>query len=463
VLVGAGDIAYCDKVEHQATAALLDRILMAHPGATVFTAGDNAYPNGTAEEFANCYEPSWGRFKARTRPSAGNHDYYTAHGAPYYAYFGANAGPAGRGYYSYDLGDWHIISLNSNLRESTGSVQEEWLRRDLAANPKVCTLAYWHHPRFSSGPHGNNRRASALYQALYDHRASVVITGHDHHYERFAPQDPQGEADPTGIRVFIVGTGGASLRPIRHLQPNSEVHNTTTHGVLKLTLRPTSYDWEFIPIAGQTFRDSGSAPCVTASPPPAGTQVTLRAVDGWDSKRQKTLAKRGKLSAVTMIDDAWVEVAPNHFLSLRFSPLRSNGTIQQAKMNVVYRVEDTFAQNALVLQAGGGPLTSPAVAQELAPAVRPGEASHQTVEWDVTAWAQSAARVNDLKLVIRNLDPNGKIVKVDRASLAVTFGAPPASPAVADPRHTLPPGRPGQQAGEDIGAGGQGLGGVGKR
>ncbi len=259
VLVGTGDIASCGSNGDEATAALLDRI----PG-TVFTAGDNAYDDGTAVEFARCYEPSWGRHKARTRPAPGNHDYETAGAAGYFGYYGLNAGPPGRGYYSYDLGDWHIVSLNSNISMNAGSQQEVWLRADLATSSKQCTLAYWHHPRFSSGVmYGNHPSTQPLWQALYEAGAEVIISGHEHNYERFAPQTPRGAADPAkGIRQFVVGTGGESLYDDQHTpEPNSEVFEGTTYGVLKLTLGPDAYSWEFVPIAGKSFRDSGSGSC----------------------------------------------------------------------------------------------------------------------------------------------------------------------------------------------------------
>jgi hypothetical protein len=257
VLVGAGDIAECANLEgSQQMASLLDQI-----DGTVFTAGDNAYNAGTAQEFRRCYEPTWGRHKARTRPAPGNHDYGSPGALPYYAYFGENAGPDRRGYYSFDLGAWHIISLNSNIPVSAGSPQEKWLRADLAEHRAVCTLAIWHHPLFSSGPHGNNPRMKDLWRALYDFGADVVINGHDHDYERFAPQDPDGQADPQGIREFVVGTGGASAYPFILIKPNSEVRRSYVYGVLKLTLHPTSYDWEFISTQGQTFGDSGTASC----------------------------------------------------------------------------------------------------------------------------------------------------------------------------------------------------------
>jgi hypothetical protein len=259
VLVGAGDIATCSGTGDEATANLLDGI-----AGTVFTTGDNVYPDGTSAEFANCYDPTWGRHKARTRPSAGNHDYHTQGAAGYYSYFGAAAGDPSKGYYSYNLGDWHIIVLNSEISAGANSAQVQWLRADLAAHPVACTAAYWHKPRFSSGEHhGSSTSMRPLWQALYDFGADVVLAGHEHNYERFAPQDPEGVADPArGIREFVVGMGGRSHYAFGTPIANSEVRNADTYGVLKLTLHPTSYTWEFIPEAGKTFTDSGTASCV---------------------------------------------------------------------------------------------------------------------------------------------------------------------------------------------------------
>lgn len=257
--VGAGDIAHCSSTGDEATALLLDGI-----AGTVFTLGDNAYEDGTATEFANCYEPTWGRHKARTRPSPGNHEYHTPGATGYYDYFGASAGPSGLGYYSYDLGDWHIISLNSNISMSVGSVQEQWLRADLAASTKQCTLAYWHHARFSSSAvHGNHPQTQPLWQALYDAGADLVLSAHDHLYERFAPQTPAGVADAaSGIREFVVGSGGRSHYAFAATpDANSEVRNSDAWGVLKLTLSAGAYSWQFVPVAGMTFTDSGSGTC----------------------------------------------------------------------------------------------------------------------------------------------------------------------------------------------------------
>lgn len=257
VLVGAGDVAVCTGSGDEATAALLDGI-----SGTIFTTGDNAYPNGTASDFQNCYDPSWGRHKARTRPSAGNHDYDTPGAAAYYAYFGSRAGDASKGYYAYDLGAWRIVVLNSNLQTNAGSPQLQWLAADLAANPRTCTLAYWHHARFSSGTHGNNPAMKPFWDALYAAGVDVVLVGHDHDYERFAPQDPNGAADPVnGIRQFVVGTGGSTLRGFPTIAANSEVRYSSSWGVLKLTLYSSRYEWRFVPTAGSGFSDTGSASC----------------------------------------------------------------------------------------------------------------------------------------------------------------------------------------------------------
>jgi len=263
VLVGAGDIADCaDLSGAEATAKLLDNI----PG-TIFTVGDNVYPDGTVQEFHDCYGPTWGRHKWRTRPSPGNHDFHFGSGAPYFDYFGAAAGDPKTGAYSYDLGAWHIVVLNSECWPAggcgPGSPQEKWLRQDLQAHPAACTLAYWHKPLFSSGgSHGNDSATHAFWLDLYAAHAALVLNGHDHDYERFAPQDPSGKPDPErGIREFVVGTGGKSHRPFIIPVPQSEVRNADAFGVLKLTLHPNSYDWEFIPEAGSDFHDSGSGVC----------------------------------------------------------------------------------------------------------------------------------------------------------------------------------------------------------
>jgi hypothetical protein len=262
VLIGAGDIADCkDLSGAEATAKLLDQ-----NAGTVMAVGDLAYPDGTKENFV-CYDKTWGRAKARTRPAAGNHEFHSAGGTPYFDYFGATAGDPKTGYYSYELGAWHIIVLNSECLDvggcEAGSPQEKWLRADLTSHPVACTLAYWHKPLFSSGgAHGNDLTVKPLFQALYEANADVVINGHDHDYERFAPQDPEGSPDSKrGIREFVVGTGGKNHRPFGATKPNSELRDATAFGILKLTLKPNSYDWEFIPEAGKIFTDSGSGMC----------------------------------------------------------------------------------------------------------------------------------------------------------------------------------------------------------
>jgi acid phosphatase type 7 len=263
VLVGAGDIADCDSPASAETAKLIEGI-----AGNVFTAGDNAYPNGTADQFAQCYDPTWGQFKARTRPAAGNHDYQTKGAAGYLGYFGSAAtNKDGKTWYSYDLGRWHVLVLDANCTEvevggcGTASPQGQWLTADLAASKARCTVAIWHQPRFSSGVHGNDLAVSPFWDALYAAGVDVVINGHDRDYERFKPQTPSGATDlERGIREFVVGTGGEALRVFGIDKPNSDIRAAVDHGVLKLTLHPTGYDWAFVSVTG-IFSDSGSAAC----------------------------------------------------------------------------------------------------------------------------------------------------------------------------------------------------------
>ena len=260
VVIAAGDIAQCSSTGDEETAALV----AANPTATVLTLGDNAYPKGSARDFASCYHPSWGTFKARTRPVPGNHEYRTDGAADYFTYFGAAAGDPTKGYYSFNLGMWHIVALNSNCKDiacEAGSAQEQWLRADLAANRHLCKLAYFHHPRFSSGQHGASPLVDGLWQALYDGGVDVVLNGHDHNYERFAKQNPDGVADVRGIRQFVVGTGGAERRQFRQIVPNSQVRHDASSGVLRLKLRTNAYEWQFLPGPGTTFTDSGVSAC----------------------------------------------------------------------------------------------------------------------------------------------------------------------------------------------------------
>jgi hypothetical protein len=262
VLVGAGDISSCDTNADAATAALVAAV----PG-TVFTLGDHVYDKGTTALFSRCYAPTWGRFKSRTRPAVGNHDYLVPGAAGYFDYFGSAAGPRGKGWYSYNRGSWHIVVLNSNCAEVggcyAGSAQERWLRADLAASKAPCTLAYWHHPRFSSdNDHGNESEVGPFWRALYENGADVVLNGHAHDYERFAPQTPGGRANSAlGIREFVVGSGGVNHYGFKAAQPNSQVRNATTFGVLKLTLHASGYDWRFLSVPGKRFTDTGSGSC----------------------------------------------------------------------------------------------------------------------------------------------------------------------------------------------------------
>ena len=272
VLAAAGDIADCASPNDEATAALLGTM----PGATVAALGDNAYPHGSTQDYTNCYDPSWGAYKGpqeapQTRPAVGNHEYETAGASGYFNYFGTAAGDRSKGYYSYELGSWHVVVLNSNctqLKKLAGdgctatSPQVQWLQADLAAHPNACTLAYWHAPRFSSNQ--TSTPFGPFWNALYKAKAEVVLNGHIHNYERFAEQTPGGVSKPgRGIREFVVGTGGAALKAFNTIRANSEVHDANTYGVLKLTLHASSYDWEFVPVAGQSFPvpESGTTKC----------------------------------------------------------------------------------------------------------------------------------------------------------------------------------------------------------
>jgi LysM repeat protein len=266
VILAAGDIAKCNREEDALTGYLLDL----NPGI-VLSIGDNAYEAGSLQEFTDCYGPTWGRHLDRIYPVPGNHEYLTGGASGYYTYFGDRATPLEpgctaecAGYYSFNYAGWHIVALNSEIPSDPGTPQEQWLRADLAANPAVCTLAFWHKPRFSSGV-SLGGTGQGLFNALYEYGADIVLSGHDHNYERFAPQDPGGKLDlERGIRQFVIGTGGNGLRGLRFIQPNTEASDSDTWGIVKFTLRADGYDWEFLPIPGQTWTDKGSANCVTA-------------------------------------------------------------------------------------------------------------------------------------------------------------------------------------------------------
>jgi hypothetical protein len=271
-VLAAGDIGSCGSDSDEATAQILD----ANPAAAVLTLGDNGNPDGTASDFEECYDPSWGRHKARTHPSPGNHDYHTGGAAGYFEYFGAAAGQPGQGWYSFDLGGWHIVSLNGNCSEVGGctrsSPQGQWLAADLAAHPTVCALAYWHQPRFSSGTkHGSSTATRDLWAIFQEHGGDVILNGHDHVYERFARQDQDGNATPSGVREFIAGTAGQSLYDFGTPEPNSEVR-IVSHGVLELTLTATSFLWRFLP-SDTALTDSGAERCSGAPPPSGGCGI----------------------------------------------------------------------------------------------------------------------------------------------------------------------------------------------
>jgi alkaline phosphatase len=260
-LVGAGDIAGCDFAADRATAKLLGKTK-----GTVFTLGDNAYPHGTRQQFRSCYAPTWGKYKKRTRPAVGNHEYDISAGAkPYFEYFGKKAGKPGRGYYSYDRGSWHIVALNSNCEEvgcRSRSRQARWLRRDLANNRSRCTLAYFHDPLYASGTGYDSPEVRRFWTILHNRSADVILSGHAHRYERFAPITPRGKRSARGIRQFIVGTGGAPGGAQKGPNdPRVQAKRIGTPGVLKLKLGSGHYRWKFVPVAGRTFTDSGRDRC----------------------------------------------------------------------------------------------------------------------------------------------------------------------------------------------------------
>ena len=272
VLVGAGDIVWCqDQRGAAATAKLIENI----PG-TVFAAGDLVYDAGTPRQFQACYNGTWGKFKDRTRPALGNHEYAERRAIPYFVYWGDKAGPRGKGYYSYELGAWHVVVLNTNCEAldlggcGEGSPEELWLREDLRRHRDACIVAYGHHALYSSGffrSHAVHPELKRLWEDLYAAHADLVLAGHEHSYERFAPQDPEGRLDPDhGIREIVAGTGGRSHDPLGLPMANSEARNSDTYGVLKLTLAPAGYTWEFVPEEGGTFRDSGEGACHNHAP-----------------------------------------------------------------------------------------------------------------------------------------------------------------------------------------------------
>ena len=289
IIAAAGDIA-CDPSDgsfnggngtaNNCRQKAVSDLFVGKNFSAVLALGDIQYEDGAPSKYLQSFDPSWGRAKNLIHPAVGNHEYLTAGASGYYNYFGTAAGDKTKGYYSYDIGAWHLIALNSNCSQvggcGAGSPQEQWLKADLAAHPAMCTLAYWHHPRFSSGEHGSNTSYDAFWKDLYAAGAEIVLSGHDHDYERFAPQNPSGAADPNGIQQFVVGTGGKNHYAFNPTKPNSLVRNSDTYGILKLTLHPASYDWQFVPEPGKTFTDSGTMNCRGTSstqPTPTGGSV----------------------------------------------------------------------------------------------------------------------------------------------------------------------------------------------
>ena len=292
MIAAAGDVA-CDPAHtsfrggegrrNSCRQLAVSDLLLGDDISHVLALGDLQYFCGSKEAFAQSYDPSWGRVKDKTLPVPGNHEYVADKDLPpdpehtgcdasnrnaagYFDYFGAQAGNPAKGYYSLDIGTWHVVALNSNCREAGGckqsSPQLEWLRQDLAAHPAPCTLAFWHHPRFSSGKYGVDDDYTDFWSELYAAGVDVVLNGHEHVYERFGPQDPSGQPDPArGIRQFIVGTGGSNQSDFVDVLPNSEVRENTTFGVLRMTLHPDRYDWEFVAAAGGVFADRGTDSC----------------------------------------------------------------------------------------------------------------------------------------------------------------------------------------------------------
>lgn len=321
VVAGAGDI--CGS----SCAQTRDLVADINPAA-VFTAGDNAYENGSLSDYNTRYHPTWGQFKSITHPVPGNHEYQTSSASGYFDYFngtGNSNGPAGergKGYYSWDIGDWHFVALNSNISMSAGSTQERWLRADLQASTKPCTAAYWHHPLFTRGSHSNTTAARSLWQALYDNKADLVLVGHDHNYQRYALQSPTGAADPNGIRQVLVGTGGRAFYDFTRTMPNVQASNDDTYGVLKLSLSSTGYTGNFVPVEGRTFTDSFQGSCHAKGNDP-GPQPTVVHSDDFEGDKGWRTNLSGSDTATT---GAWERGDPEQTTSTYSNQVKQLGT-----------------------------------------------------------------------------------------------------------------------------------------
>ena len=453
VLVGAGGIASCDTAGDEATAALIEKL----PDATVFSAGDNAYERGTAAQFANCYDKTWGKFKDRTHPVPGNHDYGTSGAGPYYDYFGSAAGKKGQGWYSYNVGQWHVVSLNSlckgNNRCAPDSAQVQWLKADLAASAARCTAAVIHHPRFSSDKiDGNRPEVGPLWDVLYAAGADVVISGHARVYERFRPQTPSGQADAAhGLALFNVGTGGRGHAGFNTPVANSVVRDATSWGVLKLTLHESSYDFEFLPAAGGKFTDAGSGVCHDkptggVEPGPSGTALSFPPDADTSVKKSSPGSNYG--SSSTLVTDG----GPVESAYLRFKVSGVNGTVNRARLRlwVTNGSGNGPALYPTTVGLGGNdpPWSESAVTWKKRPARTGGVlsdlgkvAAGRFVDYDVTA-AVTGNGAYSFELATGSTDgtdfASGEAIPARRPQLIVDVTpppppAPPAPPAPAGP------------------------------
>lgn len=391
VLAAGGDVACAPGATVTSSAcrqkATSDVLVGLNPTA-VAALGDLQYETGTLSAFNGSYDPSWGRVKSITRPVPGNHEYDSG-GAGYFDYFGSAAGPRGPGYYAYNLGSWRVIALNSNcsfVSCSAGSTQERWLRAELAANPRQCTVAYWHHPRFTSGTPAESTSVAPLWKALHDNGADIVLAGHTHNYERFAPQGPARESQPTrGIREFVVGTGGKSHHGFSTIRANSQLRRSGTFGVLALTLGSGSYAWRFHPEAGSTFSDSGSGQCVSAGTvtPPGALSFTPEA----DAPVQESTPNTNYATSALRADGG---ADPDVDSYLRFSVSGLTGTVASAKLRLsatsgtadgpaVYGTSNSWTESGITWANRPGRATA-------AIADKGSIASGTVVEYDVTSY-----------------------------------------------------------------------------
>jgi hypothetical protein len=377
IFTGAGDISSCSNSGDEATAKLLDAI----PEGLVYNLGDDAYNSGTTSEFA-CYNATWGRHKARTKPSPGNHEYNTSGAKGYYTYFGAAAGDPTKGYYSFDYGAWHIISLNSNISRSVGSAQDTWLAADLAAHPNQCKLAYWHHPLYSSSGSSGGATLSSMrpfWDRLYAAHADLVLNGHRHFYDRMAPMKPDGSRDlANGIRTIIAGMGGIGGGSVSGAFPTSEVRNGDTFGVLKLYLYEDSYAWKFIPVAGKTFTDSGSTACHSSGggggPVVSPTNSTVGAAPtsftaGSGSSTITVTARDGNNATMAGASVTLSSSGTGNTLTPSSGTTNSSGVFTSTLTSTVAEVKDVSAsingvainQHASVTVNPSGPAVSPSL------------------------------------------------------------------------------------------------------